>query len=298
MYALFAPLAGGLLTLMNILNSVLAVRVGNYVSLIVIHSVGLVALCLILLIRKERGSGAKLPFYYYGGGFVGVGTVLACNVAYAKLDASLAVSLALLGQLIGSIVVDTTGLLGRKKYPLSARSLPGIVLALVGIIIISGPWAGKISFMALALISGLLPSVSFTMNSQLGVAKGIFRSAWMNYALGLVTTLVLIAIVRPPLAQGVAGLGGTGLLYIVGGGLLGVVMVVATNFIFPKIPALWSTLLMFTGQALTGVIVDAIAQGSFSGRKLAGTLIVLSGMGVNAALDRKKVIRRMGKRTA
>jgi transporter family-2 protein len=288
MYALFAPLAGGLLTLMNILNSVLAARVGNYVSLIVIHSVGLVALCLVLLACKEKGSGAKLPFYYYGGGFVGVGTVLACNVAYGNLDAALAVALALLGQFIGSIVVDATGLLERKKYPLSARSLPGIVLAFVGIIIIAGSWKGKIGFMVLALISGLLPSISFIMNSQLGVARGIFKSAWMNYAVGLATTLVLIAIVRPPLAQGAAGLGGTGILYIVGGGLLGVVMVVATNFIFPKIPALWSTLLMFTGQALTGVVIDAIAQGSFSGRKLAGTLIVLAGMGVNAALDRKK----------
>jgi transporter family-2 protein len=288
MYALFAPLAGGLLTLMNILNSALAARVGNYVSLLVIHSVGLVALCLVLLARKEKSSGAKLPFYYYGGGFVGVGTVLACNVAYGSLDTALAVALALLGQLIGSIVVDATGLLGRKKYPLSARSLPGIVLAFVGIIIIAGSWEGKIGFMALALISGFLPSISFTMNSQLGVARGIFKSAWMNYAVGLATSLALIAIVRPPLAQGAAGLGDTGILYIAGGGLLGVVMIVVTNFIFPKIPALWSTLLMFTGQALTGVIIDAVAQGSFSGRKLAGTLVVLAGMGVNAALDRKK----------
>jgi transporter family-2 protein len=288
MYVIFVPLVGGLLTLMNSLNSVLAAKVGNVLSLIIIHAVGLAVLSIIVLFHAEKGSGVRLPFYYYAGGFVGVGTVLTCNVAYGSLDASLAVALALLGQMLGSIVVDSTGLLGRKKYPLSARSLPGIALALVGITVIAGSWEGRLGLMAIALVSGVLPSISFTMNSQLGVAKGVFKSAWYNYAVGLCTTLILVAILRPNPVAGAAGLAGTGLVFIVGGGLLGVVMVAATNLIFPRIPALWTTLLMFAGQALTGVLIDAVARGSFSGRKLAGTLIVLAGMSVNAALDRKR----------
>jgi bacterial/archaeal transporter family-2 protein len=287
MYALFAPLVGGVLTIMNSLNSVLAARVGNYVSMLIIHAVGLVALCIILLFRKEGGSGKKLPFYCYLGGCIGVGTVFSCNVAYAGLGASLAVALALLGQMLASILVDATGFLGRRKYPLSARSLPGIGLALVGIALMAGSWEGRLGFMALALVSGMLPAVTFTMNSQLGLAKGVFKSAWLNYATGLGTTLLLVAIARPSLASDAAGLSGLNPVYLIGG-LLGVGTVATMNFIFPKIPALWSTLLLFTGQALTGLLCDALAQGSFSGRKLAGSLVVLAGMCVNAALDRSK----------
>ena len=287
MYALFAPFVGGFITLQNGLNSVLAARVGNYVSMIIIHAVGLGALCLILLFHKEKGSGEKLPFYYYGGGFIGVGTVFACNIAYGNLGASLAVALALLGQMVASVAVDAVGLLGRKKYPLSLRSLPGIALTLLGVVVIAGSWDGRLGFMALAVASGILPSISFTMGSQLALAKGVFRSAWVNYAVGLVTTLAIVAIVRPPIAQSAAGLRSLNPVFMIGG-LFGVATVAGSNYIFPKLPALWSTLLMFTGQALTGVIIEAVAQGSFSGRKLAGTLIVLAGMSVNAALDRKK----------
>jgi Uncharacterized protein conserved in bacteria len=288
MYGLLVPLVGGVLTIQNSLNSVLAARVGNYLSLILIHLSGFIPLCVIVLLRKEKGSGEKLPFYCYLGGFVGVGTVVACNLAYGNLGASLAVALALLGQTIGSIAVDATGFLGRRKYPLSARSLPGIALAILGVIVIAGSWEGRLGYMALAFASGFLPAMSFTMNSQVGLSRGVFRATWCNYAVGLLTTLALIAILRPPLASEASGLAGTGLIYIIGGGLLGVVFVAATSFIFPKIPALWTTLLLFTGQALTGVVVDAIAQGSFSVRKLVGTLIVLAGMCVNAALDARK----------
>lgn len=287
MYALFVPLVGAILTVQNSLNSVLAGRAGNYLSLLAIHLSGLIPLCAIVILRKEKGTGEKLPFYYYGGGFIGVGTVLACTMAFARLGASLAVAIALLGQMLGSILLDATGFLGRKRFPPSSRSLPGIALALAGIFVIAGSWEGRLGYMAIAFASGVLPLLSFTLNSQLALAKGIFRSTWVNYAVGLASSLVLVALLRPDLGPSLSALRSTPLVFVVGGGLLGVVMVAAMNFVFPKIPALWSTLLMFAGQALTGVLVDAVVQGSFSGRKLIGTLVVLAGMAVNAFLDKR-----------
>jgi transporter family-2 protein len=286
MYVIFAPLIGALITAMNGINAVLAGAVGSYVSVIVIHVAGLVAVAaLAFAFRGQKGSGQKLPFYFYCGGIVGVGTVFACNASFANLGASLAVALALLGQMLGSLAVDATGFLGRKKYPLSARSAPGILLALAGIWIMAGRGGGgKLGFMAIAFVSGILPLLSFILNSQLALAKGVWRSARMNYIVGLSATMVVIAIIRPPLAAGFSALPGVGVLYIVGGGLLGVIMTAATNFLFPRMPALWSTLLMFAGQALTGVVIDAFAQGSVPMAKLAGTLVVLAGLGLNALL--------------
>jgi transporter family-2 protein len=289
MYAIFAPLIGALITAMNGINSVLAAGAGSYLSVLVVHVVGLVAVSAVLLFfRKEKASGERLAFWFYGGGFVGVGTVFTCNAAFANLGASLAVALALLGQMIGSLAVDSSGFLGRKKYPLSPRSLPGIALALAGIYVMAGRQSGKLLFMGVAFLSGILPLVSFILNSQLALAKGVWHSARMNYVVGLSTTIVLVAIIRPPLGQGLAALPGIGAVYLLGGGILGVIMTAATNFLFPKMPALWSTLLMFAGQALAGVVIDAVAQGSFSAAKLAGTLLVLAGLALNALLSRPK----------
>jgi bacterial/archaeal transporter family-2 protein len=287
MYALLAPLVGAVITLMNGVNSVFSVAVGNYLATLVIHIVGLAALCLILAFRKESGDGKKLPWYMYSGGIVGVATVFVCNIAYSELGASLAVALALLGQMLGSVLVDSTGFLGRRKYPLSLRSLPGVVLALVGVFVMAGDWEGKVGFMAFALLAGALPLLSFTLNSQLAVSKGIFRSARINYVVGLASTVLLIALVRPPMAKGLAALPGTSILYLTGGGLLGVLVVAGTNLIFPKIPALWSTLLLFSGQALAGLAIDAFSKGSFEPPKLVGTAVVLAALGLNSLLDKK-----------
>lgn len=288
MYAILAPIIGGLITVMNGINSVLAAGIGNYLSVLVIHIVGLAAVCLVLPFRKGEGRCGRPPFYYYAGGFVGVGTVFCCNIAFSRLGASLAVALALLGQMLASLAVDSTGFLGRKRYPLSPRSIPGILIALAGIWIMAGRWEGRLGFMALAFLSGILPLASFILNSQLSLEIGIFKSARANYLVGLATTLVLLAVVRPPLEESYVALKATRAFFVLGGGILGVVMVAASNFIIPKIPALTSTLLMFAGQALTGVVIEAIAQGSFPATKLAGTVVVLAGLGLNVLMGGKR----------
>jgi bacterial/archaeal transporter family-2 protein len=286
MYGALAPVAGALITLMNGLNSRLYARAGNLVATLVIHIVGLAAISLVLLVRREERRPGRLPLYSYMGGFIGVGTVFACNYAFAALGASFAVALALLGQSLFSLAVDATGFMGRKKYGLSARSLPGIALAMAGAAIIAGDWGGGGIAVLAALAGGILPGLSFILNSELGREKGIFRSTRVNYIVGLATTLVLLAIFRPPLAKAVDDVASAGPLLASGGAIMGVAMCVITNLVFPKLPAFSATLLLFSGQALTGVLVDYAAEGAFDARKLVGTLVLLVGLALNALLSR------------
>lgn len=293
MYVLFAPLVGVLLTVMNSINSRFSAEVGSYLSVLAIHLAGLAAVSLVLLLPKARGpagtdQGPRPPIHLYLGGFLGVGTVFACNAAFTGLGPSLAVALALLGQMLASLAVDATGFLGRRKYPPSLKSLPGIALCLAGIAVMAGRSGGRLGYMAIALASGILPLLSFILNSQLAQRRGIWRSARVNYVVGLATTTAVLVALRPPLAAGVGALrdlaagGMAGYVYILGGGILGVMATAITNSIFPRIPALWSTLLMFGGQALAGLALDAIGQGAVSPAKLAGTALVLAGLGANA----------------
>lgn len=287
MYSVLAPLVGALITLMNGVNSRFSGYVGYLVSTLVIHLAGLAAVSVVLLARKEERRPGRPPFYYYLGGLVGVGTVFSCSYAFSALGASLAVALSLLGQTLFSVAVDATGFLGRRRYPFSARRLPGLVLALAGVAVMAGDWRTDLIAMLVALASGVLPGLSFILNSELGRRKGIFRGTRVNYLVGLASTLVIVAAFPPPLAEAMRGIAAAGPLLALGGGFMGVVVVSAINLIFPRIPAFSATLLLFSGQALAGVAIDYVAAGSFDARKLVGSCVLLLGLGINNLLSKR-----------
>jgi transporter family-2 protein len=290
-YALLAPLVGALIPLMNSVNSILAVGAGNALSSVIIHVAGLIAVSVVLLFRKEGPKGGKAegraPFYLYLAGIVGVGTVYSCNLAYGALGASLSVALALFGQMLGSVAVDATGLLGRKKYPFTLRNLPGLLIAAAGVAVISwGEWKMEIPYLALAFVSGLLPLLSFILNSQLAGHIGVMRGTRVNYLVGLAASLLILALFGSSVRAHVEAAAGMNLLVLSGGGILGVIMTGATNYLFPRIPALASTLLMFAGQTFAGLGIDAVTTGHIALKQPLGALILLAGLAVNALLTK------------
>jgi bacterial/archaeal transporter family-2 protein len=286
-FTALAPLVGILITVMNGINSRFAGFVGSLVATAVIHIVGLCGVSALLLFKKERAEAGTLPFYYYLGGLVGVGTVFCNNYSFSALGASLAVALGLLGQTLFSVTADATGFMGRKKYPFSARRVPGLALALAGIAVMAGNWRSNVLAMGLALFAGALPGLSFVLNSELGRRKGILRSTRINYVVGLAATLLIVAVARPPLGQTGRALASAGPLLALCGGLMGVVVVAAMNFIFPRIAALSATLLLFCGQALAGILIDFATSGHLDTRKLLGLSLLLLGLALNGFLTRR-----------
>jgi transporter family-2 protein len=294
-YALLVPLVGALIPLMNSVNSVLALRVGNALSSVIIHIAGLIAVSAALVFRREGpkggAAGGRAPFYLYLAGIVGVGTVYSCNLAYGALGASLSVALALFGQMLGSVAVDATGFLGRKRYPFGLKNLPGLLIAAAGVVVISwGEWKMEVPYLALAFVSGLLPLLSFILNSQLAARIGVMRGTRVNYLVGLAASLLILALQGalsgPSPRASVEAAAGLNILVLAGGGVLGVIMTGATNYLFPRIPALASTLLMFAGQTFAGLGIDAVTTGHIGLRQPAGALILLAGLAVNALLTR------------
>lgn len=287
MYLALAPLVGALITLMNGLNSRFSQIVGNLVSSLAIHSAGLAVVSIALLVKREKTRPGRLPFYYYFGGVFGVGTVFFSNYSFSALGASFAVALALLGQTLFSLAVDATGFLGRKKYAFTIRSLPGLALAIAGVAVMAGNWQSDAPAMLVALASGALPGLSFVLNAELGRKKGILRSTRVNYLTGLATTIAIIAAVRPDVGAAGRAIAAAGPFLCLAGGSMGVAVVTAMNFIFPRIPAFSATLLVFSGQALTGVLIDFVAEGSLDAKKIVGSLVLLAGLSINAVLSKR-----------
>ncbi|GKX66719.1 DMT family transporter [Inconstantimicrobium mannanitabidum] len=138
MYNFLSILTGALVTIMVSFNAILSKNFGNYTSTIIIHIVGLIAILLVLAVKR-----LKIPFdrsislFTYTAGFIGVFTVLFCNSAMIALGASLSVALGLFGQGITSIIIDHYGLFGMEVVKFNNKKLIGFAIMVVGLIVMT-----------------------------------------------------------------------------------------------------------------------------------------------------------------
>lgn len=139
----------------------------------------------------------------------------------------------------------------------------------------------------LAILGGVLTTLSMIVSSTLGKKIGLIQSTIIHYIGGLIggvfiligigsaSTLSIVDMSRMP-------------LYIFLGGIIGVIVVYTSNIVIPKIPVVYSTLLMFSGQMLCAIIIDTIVMGEFSWQKLLGAIVVILGIFYNSKVDSKE----------
>lgn len=286
MYKLFASLLGILIALMLSINGVLAGKIGNINTLPIVHIAGVLTVSIWLIFVKEKKYEGKVPIYLNLGGMFGIFLVLMNNRCFDTLGASLTLSLGIIGQTFGSIIADSTGFLGMKKYPFNPKKIFGLTILLLGIVIMTERWHGDIINMTLAFTAGIFVILSLIFNSQLSQRVGIFHGVRRNYLVGLACTLIVLFYSDFSLPEVTRSLSSINPLFLVGGGFIGVLVVAGSNFVLPKIPVVYTTILIFGGQAVAGNVIDYIISGEVSLRKIIGTLVIVAGLLVNTLLDR------------
>ena len=99
---------------------------------------GLILICLTAALGG--GTGFKgmqtAPAWAFLGGILGIGYVLGNILSIPRLGAVTTICSAILGQMIGSCLVDTFGWFGVTKLPLSLARLAGIVFLIAGVIFV------------------------------------------------------------------------------------------------------------------------------------------------------------------
>ncbi|WP_432661849.1 DMT family transporter [Wukongibacter baidiensis] len=135
MNKLYAVFVGILVSIMVTFNGLLAKYAGDYLSLIIIHLVGLVILLPIMFFKKEKLSNLKgIPIYLFSAGALGVFMVFSNNMTFNFLGVSLTISLVLLGQSIASCIIDHYGLFEMEVKRFQKEKLLGFLLVLIGIV--------------------------------------------------------------------------------------------------------------------------------------------------------------------
>jgi transporter family-2 protein len=292
---ILASIIGATISLMVVLNTRFGEIATMPISFIFNHVIGIVLITVILVIlRIKRGKPAvrqKAPWYFWGGGAFGFLILNANFITIVNIGASLAMATAVFGQALGSLLFDLTGWMGRKRYPVSKMKSVTLSICLLGIIIMAsqgGTFA--IPYVIIGTLAGVITMVQMVYNSRFAAYKGIFFSARNNVISGLVVALIVYAIISPAETfQAFSLVPQVPVYLILGGGLLAIVVVSGSNYVIPKIPVIYSALLLSSSQIIASIFLDYYMYDIFSGRMLIGAIVILLGMAGNVWVDYKEM---------
>jgi len=140
-------------------------------------------------------------------------------------------------------------------------------------------------YIIIAICAGVSITVARLINSNLADRIGIFQGTFYNYAIGLIVSFLFL------LFNSESSLLSTDTLLNVPfwaylGGLVGVVVVAASNVVTPKISAFYLTIIIFVGQIFAGIIIDYYWSGIISKGTIIGGLLVFVGLTYNIFVDK------------
>lgn len=141
-------------------------------------------------------------------------------------------------------------------------------------------------YMIIALLAGAFIVFGRVINSNLAIKIGIFKGTFINYVVGLIFAVGYFAVETSAFNQGRIDLS---ILpwWAWLGGLTGVLVVVLSSYITPKISSFAQTLLVFIGQLFAGIVIDYFSSGSVSIGKIIGGALVLAGLLYNTKVDQE-----------
>jgi transporter family-2 protein len=266
-------------------------------------AVGLVLLVAIALAfgRVRRGlrsvlealAEGRLPWWGLIGGALGSTFVLSQGLAVPTLGVAVFMTSMVLGQLVGSLLVDAAGLFGAPKRPISLMRVAGALLTALAVALIG--WGGNIGpealpFMALAVGSGAAISVQMAVTGLVNAHAGEPVSPGLiNFVVG---TLILGAVALIAESSGwveVAPLPGLDEWWLYLGGILGVLYLLLVAAVVHIIGVFLLTLSVVAGQLIGSLVFD-VAAGHASVLLFVGVPLAFCGI-VTANLGARRRIR-------
>ena len=136
-----------------------------------------------------------------------------------------------------------------------------------------------------AILAGAMVVLSMVMNSQLAHGVGIFQGVFINFAAGLLTSLPVYFLCSFFELEALGDMSYAAPWYAFLGAFYAIAIVAACNVVIPKIPVVYSAVLIFLGQIVTGLVLDALTAGFFDPYKAIGALLITVGLFLNTMID-------------
>jgi bacterial/archaeal transporter family-2 protein len=137
-------------------------------------------------------------------------------------------------------------------------------------------------YILISIASGAIVVISRILNTRLSEKVGLLESSFFNYLTGLLSALILFSIIKDKVHFDE--------LYTIPfwaylGGALGIIIVILSSVVTPKMSSFYITLIIFIGQLFTGIIIDCITLKTIPFSKIIGGLLVIAGLGYNLHID-------------
>lgn len=144
----------------------------------------------------------------------------------------------------------------------------------------------------LSFLSGVTRTVSRMVNAQLSESIGPFQSTFYHYGLGLICSGLILFLSREPWPAAPLTAGPIPAWAYWGGGV-GVLFIILSNIVTPKMSAFAMTLLIFGGQIGAGMAIDVFIHQQFSLGQLAGGVLIMGGLLGNLMIDKNRQQARL-----
>lgn len=146
-------------------------------------------------------------------------------------------------------------------------------------------------YIAIAFATGSMVVLSMVINSKLAARIGVFSGTLVNYTVGLLGITVFL-LLKDRGIKVEMGIFETIPLWAYFGGAVGVLVVSLSNVVIPKIPTIYSSILIFIGQISMGMLIDYFLLDIISPGKLLGSGLILVGLLYNFNIDRLENIKQ------
>lgn len=287
MTSIIGMLTGVLYSIMNVFNADLGDAYGSALSSVLIHLCGALLLWPLLLSKWGKRTGSA-PWYLYFGGVLGIITVIASNIGISTIGVTASLAFALLGQVLTAAIIDHNGFFASNEVKLNRYKLFGIIVIFAGTLVMIFSFfengnGNPIWAIFLLLLSGFTIVMARISNAHLAIHTGTGFSAIINHTTGLIGSLLLFALAGFSSPTSFPDTTLSWYSYL--GGPMGALSILILNHITRKLPNVQLSLLLFVGQTLMGVLLDALLLGRFSLPILLGAILVAAGMFINSYGD-------------
>ncbi|MBO3761028.1 DMT family transporter [Ciceribacter sp. L1K22] len=127
----------------------------------------------------------------------------------------------------------------------------------------------------IALAGGAAVGMSRSINGRLTMDRGAFSASFWNHFIGFALLTVYILLLH---REGIPLLGATP-SWAFTGGIIGAVFVAISSYVFPRIGANRSALLIIGGQMIAGLMIDYLrGTATFHIGQPAGVALILFGI--------------------
>lgn len=283
------------------INNRLGDRVGRLGAALVSNTIGttilIVAFAIVLASGGIGGTGGPaglldVPVWQLAGGLIGATWVAVSAITIGRIGAGAVASAVIAGQLICSLAVDQFGWVGIERQAITTPRLIGAVLLLAGTVSVARSPRGTVLAasdhglnhqhplaVSAVLFTGLLMGLQHPLNGLLSETVGVFTSGLLNFIVG--TALLLVTVVASGRATRLTRVHGVRPRYLTGG-LVGVVIVIASMAAVKVVGATALAATLVLGQLLGSVALDRIGalgleRRPLTARRICGILLLLVG---------------------